>query len=51
MRLKTALYIGLAATALGLAACGDPNRTTYVQYTPAPNFTSSPSPAPAPAKT
>ncbi len=47
MRLKTALIIGLAATALGLAACGDPQRTTYVKYTPAPNFTTSPSPVPA----
>ncbi len=39
MRLKFAALLGLGALLAGLTACGDPQRSTYVRYTPAPNAT------------
>ncbi len=44
VRLKAAAFVGLAAllVGIGLTACGDPNRSSYVRYTPAP-FATTPS--------
>ncbi len=40
VRLKVAAIVGLGALLVGMVACGDPQRSTYVRYTPAPGAAS-----------
>jgi hypothetical protein len=45
VRLKLAFLAGLGILMVGLAACGDAQRSTYVRYMPPINY-SSPTPSP-----
>ena len=46
MRFALTLFAGLTVLSLALSACGDPNRSTYVRYVPAPNYTPAASASP-----